>query len=98
MLCYVIIHYLALPTVQYLKYGDVPGETLHSFALLASLQSLFLAQPGEIFMEVHTWKTQTTESTSGMLHRSRGVGGSGCGGVNTSSSVYSYKVGYHLKF
>lgn len=43
---------------RYLEDGDVPGEALHSFAQLASLQSLLLPKSRKILMEVHAWKTQ----------------------------------------
>lgn len=54
---------------QYLEHSDVPGETLQSFALLTSFQSLLLPKPREILMEVHACKTQVR----GALHQFGGV-------------------------
>lgn len=44
---------------RYLENGDVPGETLYSFAQLASLQSLLLPESRQILVKVHSWRKQT---------------------------------------
>lgn len=39
---------------RYLENGDVPGETLHSFAQLASFQSLLLPELRQLLVKVHS--------------------------------------------
>lgn len=56
--------------LKYLQHSDIPCETLHSFAQLASLQSFFLPKPRKIFMKVHACKSKTKTEA---LHQSRQV-------------------------